>query len=74
LAHALRILDAAMRRAPGREGGDALLDHSTMNDYEHALNRTADHGLVYADYYFVEAGNRLLDMALDENRAGQVFW
>lgn len=37
--------------------GDALFERSTCNDNQHALFRLAEHGRVYADYYFLEAGN-----------------
>jgi hypothetical protein len=43
---------------------DALLERSTANFNENHADRTWDHGLVYADYYFLELGNRLLDMGL----------
>jgi hypothetical protein len=58
----LEILETAMEQAKGRE--DILLFRSTMNDYEHAINRTAEHGLVYADYYFIEGVNRLINLGL----------
>ncbi|KAI9148233.1 glucuronyl hydrolase [Paramyrothecium foliicola] len=43
---------------------EAILKKGTANNNENARRRYADHGLVYADYYFVEFGNRLLDMGL----------
>jgi hypothetical protein len=43
---------------------DGILTHSTANHNEHALHRYSDHGLVYADYYFLELGNKLLRMGL----------
>lgn len=43
---------------------DSILMHSTVNNNEHALLRYSDHGLVYADYYFLELGNKLLRMGL----------
>lgn len=46
------------------EGFHAILKHATANNNEHAHKRYADHGLVYADYYFLEAGNKLLRMGL----------
>lgn len=36
---------------------NALFERSTCNDNQHALFRLAEHGRVYADYYFLEAGN-----------------
>ena len=43
---------------------DAILKHATANHHEHAVVRYSDHGLVYADYYFLELGNKLLRMGL----------
>ncbi|KAJ4359450.1 uncharacterized protein N0V89_000003 [Didymosphaeria variabile] len=41
-------------------GFEALLRHSTANHNEHAHKPYCDHGLVYADYFFLEFGNKLL--------------
>jgi hypothetical protein len=41
-------------------GFDAILRHSTSNKNEHAHQPYWDHGLVYADYYLLEFGNKLL--------------
>jgi hypothetical protein len=43
---------------------DAILRNATANANQDALRRYADHGLVYADYYFLEFGNKLLRMGL----------
>ena len=43
---------------------DGILMHATANNNEDSHKRCADHGLVYADYYFLEAGNKLLGMGL----------
>lgn len=43
---------------------DSILERSTANFNEKHADRSWDHGLVYADYYFLEFGNRLLDMGL----------
>ncbi|KAJ5297028.1 uncharacterized protein N7443_007921 [Penicillium atrosanguineum] len=43
---------------------DAILRHSTANNNPNAMTRYKDHGLVYADYYFLEFGNKLLRMGL----------
>ena len=43
-------------------GFDAILRHSTANNNEHAHKPYKDHGLVYADYYLLEFGNKLLRM------------
>lgn len=54
--------DGKLSVAPGRF--DAILKHSTVNYNVNALVRYEDHGLVYADYYFMEFGNKLLRMGL----------
>ncbi|ETS64633.1 glycoside hydrolase family 88 protein [Moesziomyces aphidis] len=45
-------------------GHDTILLNATINNYEFAPRRWADHGLVYADYYFLRIGNKLLEMGL----------
>lgn len=48
-----------------RESGfDAVLRHATSNKNEHAHQKYWDHGLVYADYYLLEFGNKLLRAGL----------
>lgn len=48
-----------------RESGfDAILRHATANNNEHAHMKYWDHGLVYADYYLLEFGNKLLRSGL----------
>lgn len=41
---------------------DAILHNATANNNEHAHKRYSDHGLVYADYYLLEFGNKLCRM------------
>jgi hypothetical protein len=43
---------------------ESILKHATANHNPKALRRYWDHGLVYADYYLIEFGNRLLRMGL----------
>jgi hypothetical protein len=43
---------------------DTILDGATINNYEFAPRRWSNHGLVYADYYFLLFGNMLLDLGL----------
>ncbi|KAH8549473.1 Six-hairpin glycosidase-like protein [Umbelopsis sp. PMI_123] len=64
LPHISKILSCAISGSTGK--GDTILEHSTVNNNADALPglRIADTGLVYADYYFIEAVNRLLDMGL----------
>lgn len=45
-------------------GHDTILLHATINNYEYAPRRWADHGLVYADYYFILFGNKLLEIGM----------
>jgi hypothetical protein len=45
-------------------GAETILLGATINNYEFAPRRWADHGLVYADYYFLLIGNKLLDMGI----------
>ncbi|PQE27264.1 hypothetical protein CJF32_00000225 [Rutstroemia sp. NJR-2017a WRK4] len=49
------------------DGEDTILKGATINNYEFAPRRWADHGLVYADYYFLMVGNLLLEMGIGEN-------
>ena len=44
--------------------GQTILNGATINNYEFAPRRWANHGLVYADYYFLLVGNKLLDMGV----------
>lgn len=41
---------------------DSILKNATANHNSAALHRYSNHGLVYADYYFLELGNKLLRM------------
>ncbi|KAI8576781.1 hypothetical protein K450DRAFT_283119 [Umbelopsis ramanniana AG] len=64
LPHISKILSRAITASSGN--GDTILEHSTVNNNADAMPglRIADTGLVYADYYFIETVNRLLDMGL----------
>jgi hypothetical protein len=46
----------------GHGDWETILKHSTINGNEHATHRLMDHGLVYADYYFVEFANEALKL------------
>ncbi|KAK0373748.1 unsaturated glucuronyl hydrolase [Colletotrichum limetticola] len=52
---------------------ETILNGATINNYEFAPRRWANHGLVYADYFFLLVGNKLLEMGVpelfDENRS-----
>ena len=43
---------------------DSILRNSTVCKHEHSLRVYYDTGLVYADYYFLELGNKLIRMGL----------
>lgn len=43
---------------------DAILRNATACMNEDSLRRYWDHGLVYADYYFLELGNKFIRMGL----------
>ncbi|KAI1344161.1 Six-hairpin glycosidase-like protein [Xylariaceae sp. FL0016] len=45
-------------------GGDTIVNGATINNFEHAPRKWADHGLVYADYFFLLVGNKLLEMGI----------
>ncbi|KAF6838888.1 glucuronyl hydrolase, partial [Colletotrichum plurivorum] len=45
---------------------ETILNGATINNYEFAPRRWANHGLVYADYFFLLAGNKLLEMGVPE--------
>lgn len=60
-----KILAAVQKQARTAKSADAVLKHSTVNRAPIALFSLAqDSGLCYADYYYLELGNRLLDMKL----------
>jgi uncharacterized protein YyaL (SSP411 family) len=46
--------------------GDTILNGATINNFEFAPRRWADHGLVYADYFFILFGNKLLKMGIGQ--------
>ncbi len=45
-------------------GEETILVGATINNYRFAPRRWADHGLVYADYFFLLVGNKLLEMGI----------
>lgn len=51
-------------------GCEAILDGATINNYEFAPRRWANHSLVYADYYFMLVGNKLLEMGIGDSFVG----
>lgn len=57
-----KILKHTISEAWGQ--GDTILEHSIINNNGDSTLRLSDNGLVYADYYFLETGNRLLEQNL----------
>lgn len=49
---------------PAEATWDSLFMNATENNNEFAMTRSANTGIVYADYYFLEFGNALLEMGL----------
>ncbi|KAK9472189.1 Six-hairpin glycosidase [Dipodascopsis tothii] len=45
-------------------GFDTILKNATINNNPDAHRKLADTGLVYADYYFILAGNKLLELGV----------
>jgi uncharacterized protein YyaL (SSP411 family) len=64
LASALKLLEAVIKGALARPNGDVILDRSCVANYRYNKSSRTDHGLVYADYYFLEAGNKLIDLGM----------
>lgn len=48
----------------GRPRFDSILKNATACRNEDSLRQYWDHGLVYADYYFLEFGNKLIRLGL----------
>jgi hypothetical protein len=58
-----RMLARVEQDATAVEDSDTILLHSTVNNNPNAVDGgIADVGLVYADYFFIETGNRLLNI------------
>lgn len=51
-------------------GFESILMHGTSNNNPQADPRNFDSGLSYGDFYFVEAGNRLLELEGESGREG----
>lgn len=51
--------------------GDALFERSTSNDNEIAHFRLVEHRYAYAEYYFLEVGNRLIDVRQAKEHNGE---
>ena len=53
------------------KGSETILEGATINNYEFAPRKWADHGLIYADYYFLLVGNKLLEMKFGQHFTSQ---
>lgn len=58
----VEILQTCATVARNPPDADCILDHATVNNNRDAFHPVRDTGLVYADYYFLEVGNRLLEI------------
>lgn len=69
--HGAEEQDVAVAGFEVDDGGcEAILDGATINNYEFAPRRWANHSLVYADYYFMLVGNKLLEMGIGHDFVG----
>ncbi|KAI0156895.1 unsaturated glucuronyl hydrolase [Xylariaceae sp. FL1272] len=77
LASALKMVESTCRHhlndnrsyqsnKSGIAVGETILNGATINNHKYAPRRWANHGLVYADYYFMSVGNLLLDMGVGQ--------
>ncbi|KAK9425382.1 putative Six-hairpin glycosidase-like protein [Seiridium unicorne] len=57
-----RPTENIVTRSINMGGAETILNGATINNHEYAPRRWANHGLVYADYYFLLVGNKLLEM------------
>ncbi|KAL1856444.1 hypothetical protein Daus18300_010711 [Diaporthe australafricana] len=65
--HGAEERDVAVAGFNVDDGGcEAILDGATINNYQFAPRRWANHSLVYADYYFMLVGNKLLEMGIGD--------
>ncbi|KAJ3497794.1 hypothetical protein NLG97_g1626 [Lecanicillium saksenae] len=59
------ILEYATEHARAPKGSDTILRGATVNNNPDVTNRNFETGLVYADYYLLEVGNRLIELGLN---------
>lgn len=57
-----KILKHCLSHTVAPDSGDSVLSGATVNNNKDAFDRSSETGLVYADYYLIEAGNRLLEI------------
>jgi hypothetical protein len=58
----VQVLTACALIARNPPSADTILDRATVNNNQDAVSPVKNTGLVYADYYFLEVGNRLLEI------------
>lgn len=59
-----KILEYAIAHAKAPKGADTILRGATVNNNPENKNPDFETGLVYADYYFLQVGNRLMELGL----------
>lgn len=62
LDHALRIVAETVDLSTAPPKWESIFMNATINNNEFSESRSNNTGLVYADFYFLEFGNRLLQM------------
>lgn len=70
LPAAMSILRYCLAHNKTHASGDTILGDATVNNNRDALEPSSETGLVYADYYFLEVGNRLLEMSTARGFSG----
>ncbi|KAJ6137263.1 hypothetical protein N7471_003749 [Penicillium samsonianum] len=63
------ILQVVHDNSTTSKASQTILGGATINNYEFAPRRWSNHGLVYADYYFLLYGNMILEMGLGSSIA-----
>lgn len=59
-----KILNCCLDDALTGSDGATILNRATKDLFQYSLDPDSHHGLVYADYYFLELGNRILELGL----------
>lgn len=60
----IKIMQYTARKSRLPESADTIIGGATVNNNKDSKTPVAETGLVYADYYFLEVGNRLIDLGL----------
>lgn len=64
LQGALRIVAETVELSTAPPRWESIFMNATINNNEFSNSRSNNTGLVYADFYFLEFGNRMLQMGL----------